>query len=210
MGVEFKQLDHFKLIYRLTSNFACDYSEDDRLFIISDKGIYIITLKGYITCPFPTFSCKKDFFKISNYSPSTDLETKFVHSGWDGNTCYETILRSECLTNVNRTTFIIDASPICAQWSPRGIVGTTECVLAVLTSFCNLEIYVKYLDENEIIQYFLISNVCQEIINTEKTRWTYADKFPTELKRREMKKRAESVTPTGIYISLMTVIYNYF
>ncbi|KAJ8929896.1 hypothetical protein NQ314_017361 [Rhamnusium bicolor] len=209
MSIEFRLLDHFKLTNRLSINFACSYSEDDRLFIISDSGIYIITLKGYITCPFPDFSCKKDFLQVSNFTPSAnvDLDINSFHRDLDRNALYETVLSTEYSGNLNNTT-PIEAIPLCAEWSPKGIVGTAECMLAILTNLYSLEIYVRYLDENDLVEYLLISNISQEIINIQKSQWKYADRFATHLKLTEMKTRVNTVTATAFTWSHLFKINN--
>ncbi|KAJ8985118.1 hypothetical protein NQ317_012768 [Molorchus minor] len=83
----------------------------------------------------------------------------------------------------------VEPTALKAEWSPRGIVGKTDCALAVLTNLYSLEVYVKHVDENELVEYCLVCNVFKEIYNVEKSKWSIADKFSAELKLAEMKKR---------------------
>lgn len=199
MTVELRLLDHFKLSSRLSVNFACEYSEDDRIFIMGDTGIYIITLKGYLTNPFPSYCCKSDFLKVSDFIPCANIGMNInsFHKDLDQNDLYETTMSVEYSADLN-STMSVEPSPLCAQWSPRGIVGKTNCLLAVLSNLYNLEVYVKYIDENEIVEYCMVCSVTQEIIDERKLQWKYSDRLPPSIKLNEMKRRVQSISCTGI------------
>lgn len=198
MSIELRLLDYFKFSSRLSVNFACDYSEDDRIYVMGDTGIYIITLKGYLTNPFPSYCCKNDFLKVSDFIPSANIGMNInnFHKDLERNDLYETTMSVEYSADLNNTVSV-EVSPLYAQWSPRGVVGKTDCLLAVLTNLYNLEIYVKYIDENEIVEYCMICNVTQEVIDEKKPQWKYSDRLPTSVKLNEMKRRVQNVSCTG-------------
>ncbi|KAG5871674.1 hypothetical protein JTB14_007357 [Gonioctena quinquepunctata] len=172
--------------------------EDDRFFIINDTGIYILSLNGSLTYEFPSFACKKYHIRTSDFAPCTrvDLDINSFHSDLPREDLYETLLSVEYSIGLKHTK-AIDAVPLCAEWSPRGILGGNDCVLAVLTNLHSLEVYMKYLDENEVTQYRLISNISQEIIDVERSKWVNPTKFAIRNKLDEFKKRVASVAPTA-------------
>lgn len=193
-----KVLDIIKLTNRLNTNFVCEYSEDDRIFILSDSGVYIITLKPIITSVFPTFCGSKHYFQISNYevSSNVDIDINNLYPELCKDDLYESVLRTELSANLNHTSNA-DFYPVSAQWSPRGIEGKSDCLLAVLTNVFSLEIYVKLIDESELIDYVVIANLTKEIIEYHKPKWKASDKLPIKSKFKEFKRRIESVSPTG-------------
>lgn len=198
MNCNCKVLDVVKLTNRINTNFACEYSEDDRIFTICESGVYIITLKPMITSCFPTFSGRKDYFQVSNYnvSSSVGIDINNFYPELPRRDLYETVLRTELAANLNHATSI-ENHPLSAKWSPRGLEGKTDCLLAVLTSTFSLEVYVKLLDENELIEYVVIANLTKDVAEYQKTKWKSSDKLPVQAKFKEYKKRIESISPTG-------------
>ncbi|CAH1170360.1 unnamed protein product [Phaedon cochleariae] len=196
MDFEFKLLDHFKLSNHLNRNFACSFSDDDRFFIITDVGIYILSLHGNVAYEFLDLCCTKHFLQVSDFAPCTniDLDINTFHSELDKEDLYETLMGIEYSVKLKHAK-PVDSAPLFAQWSPREIAGT-DCMLAVLTNLHSLEIYMKFLDENEVTQYILISNLSQEIIDVEKEYWSSAVRFSVAIKLQEFKKRVHMVTPT--------------
>lgn len=199
MGMELRLLDQIKLVNHLTRNFACDYSEDDRFFIITETGIYILSLKCNLSYVFPSFQCSKKFFQVSNFTPcaNVDLDINTFHKDLDRKTLYETVMASEYSANLKHAKSL-DPQPLSAQWSPAGIVNKSDCLLGVLTNMHSLEIYFKYIDENELINYQILTNITEEIIAIQKDKWRDPTRFSISLKFEEFKNRVNDVSVTGI------------
>ncbi|XP_057658637.1 uncharacterized protein LOC130895405 [Diorhabda carinulata] len=198
MSVQFKLLDQFKLLNHLELNFACDYSEDHRFFVINDTGVYILSFTGNLTQDSSTFSCKKQHIKVSTFTPSQciDIDVNSFHTKLLREDVYDIVMKIEYSATLNNTK-PVDPVPICAKWSPKGLADGTECYLAVLTNLHSLEVYMKYLNNNEQIKYAIISNVSESIVLTEKLKWSCANRLPIAVKLAEYKKRIHAVTPTA-------------
>ncbi|XP_074030275.1 uncharacterized protein isoform X2 [Leptinotarsa decemlineata] len=198
MDLELKLLDHLKLTHKLSRNFACGYSDDDRIFVVNDVGMYILSLNGSVTYEFPSFACKKKFFSLSDYAPCRDIDLNInsFHPYISIEELYKTFMNMERSGKLKHA-LPAEASPVCAEWSPQGLVGGTDCMLAVLTNLGSLEIYMKFLDENEITQYCVTINITQEIVNLEKVNWKDALKFSMRAKMEEFMKRVDSVVPSA-------------
>lgn len=198
MNLELRLIDQLNLTNNLTINFACGYSEDDRIFILTDVGVYVLALKCSLVSSFSSFSHSKSFFPLTNYIPADhiDLDLNSFHKDLDRKHLYETVLVSEYSANLNNTK-PLDIFPICAEWSPSKIVGKTSCLLAVLSSLHNLEIYAKILDQNELEQYVCISNVTREITEQAKAGWKNSLRFSIPMKLDEFKHRLDQTLPSG-------------
>ncbi|KAJ8925213.1 hypothetical protein NQ315_001399 [Exocentrus adspersus] len=196
--MELRLLDHFKFTSRISTSFACSYSEDDRIYIVSDTGVYVLALKVRLDNPFPTFSSKNDFFAVSNYVPGADVDIDInsFHKDLSRFDLYTTAMSVELSSNLNNAA-AVTASPADVQWSPRGIVGKTDCLLGVLSNFHSLELYVKYVNEDEITEYRLVTNLTKELVDLKKPQWKYANRLPPTLKLNELKKRVRAVSCTA-------------
>lgn len=201
MGVELRLLDQIKLVNHLTRNFACGYSDDDRFFILTESGVYVLGLKCNLSATFTNFSCSKKFFEVSNFIPSgnVDLDINTFHKDLDRKALYESVMATEYSASLKHTK-AVDFFPVCAEWSPAGIVGNTNCMLGVLTNTHSLEIYSNFLDENEQINYSLITNVTENIISIQRNKWKDATRFSIHGKMEEFKNRVNSVAVSVICI----------
>lgn len=201
MLVELRLIDQIKLVNHLTRNFACAYSEDDRFFILTETGVYILGLKCDLSNAFPNYNCSKKFFQVSSFIPADniDLDINTFHKDLDRKTLYESVMASELSANLKHIK-PIDPSPLSAGWSPTGIIGKTACLLGVLTNLYSLEIYAKFLDENEQIVYNMITNITEEIISVQKIKWKDPTRFSIHSKMEEFKNRVHLISVTGIYI----------
>lgn len=198
MGFELRLLDQVKLVNHLTRNFACDYSEDNRIFILTETGVYVLGLKCNFSSVFNNFSCSKKFFQVSNFIPAAnvDLDINTFHKELDRKTLFESVMASEYSAPL-RYIKPLDPSPLSAMWSPAGIIGKTDCLLGVLTNMHSLEIYFKYMDENEQINYKILTNITEEIISVQRNKWKDPTRFSISLKLEEFKNRVNSVCVTG-------------
>lgn len=201
MLVELRLLDQIKLINHLIRNFACEYSEDDRFFILTETGVYILGLQCNLSTAFPNLCCSKKFFQVSNFIPgdNVDLDINTFHKDLDRKALYESVMASE-LSATLRNMKPLDPTPLSAGWSPSGIVSKTDCLLAVLTNIHCLEIYSKYIDENVQLAYQMVANITEEIIAVQRNKWKDPTRFSIHLKMEEFKNRVYSVSVTGRYI----------
>lgn len=201
MLVELRLLDEIKLANHLTRNFACEYSEDDRFSILTETGVYILGLKCDLSNAFTNFCCSKKFFQVSNFIPADniDLDINTFHKDLDRKALYESVMASELSANLKNIK-PIDPSPLCAEWSPAGIVGKTSCLLGLLTNLHSLEIYAKYLDENEKIVYNIVTNITEEVITVQRNKWKDATRFSSHSKMEEFKNRVHLVSVSGMYL----------
>ncbi|KAJ3661420.1 hypothetical protein Zmor_005815 [Zophobas morio] len=198
MSVQVKSLDHIQLNNRVSTNFACEYSEDGKIFLLLENGVCILTLKGCMDNIFPRFSFKKDLVKLSDTSicENVDIDLSSFINDLNRNSLYETVLDVGLCGNAINTTPIA-AAPVYAMWSPRGIVEKTDCALAILTSLNNIEIYVEAIDENEISSFIRVANFAKDISEYYRRTWKRVDGASPECKLIELKKRIEQVTPTA-------------
>lgn len=201
MDIELRLLDEIKLADHLTRNFACEYSEDNRFFIITETGLYVLGLKCNLLSDLPNFFCSKFFIQLSNFLPAAnvDLDLNTFHKDLDRKDLYETLMASEFSANL-RNTKSLEVCPLNAAWSSAGLVGNTGCLLGVLSNTYSLEIYCKHLDENEQICYGLIMNITEEIILNQKEKWKDTTRFSIPLKIEEFKNRVNSVSVSGMLI----------
>lgn len=199
MGVELRLLDQIKLVNHLTRNFACGYSEDDRFFILTESGVYILGLKCNLSASFPDFSCSKKFFAVSNFIPAgnVDLDINTFHKDLDRKALYESVMAVEYSSTLKHVK-PVDFFPLSAEWSPAGIVGRSNSMIGVLTNTHSLEIYSKIVDENQQIMYVKLTNITEEIINMQRNKWKDATRFSIHGKMEEFKNRVNSVSVSSM------------
>ncbi|RZC36699.1 TFIIIC delta domain containing protein [Asbolus verrucosus] len=198
MSVNLKLLDHIQLSSRVHTNFACEYSEDGKIFLLLENGVGILTLKGCMENIFPRFSFRKDLITLSNTSlcENIDVDLPSFINDLNKQSFYESVLDVGLSGNtLNATT--VTSRPVCAMWSPRGIVEKTEGALTVLTSLHNIEIYVEIIDENEISSFIRVANFSKDIADYYRRSWKKIDTFTQENKFCELKRRVDLVTPTA-------------
>lgn len=215
MSVQLKLLDHFKLKNQLGINFACSYSEDDRFFIINDLGIYILAFTGALLNELPRFLSTKHFINLSNFTPcgNIKLDLNSFHHELPKEEVYDLVMKVEYSANLKHTKPIAPAA-IYAEWSPKGLANKNDCFLAALTNMYSLEVYMKYLNDIEEVQYVAVANVTSAIIECEKSNWKDNFRLGILMKLEEYKKRIDCVTPSGKYIlmlktSLLFVHFNF-
>ncbi|CAH2011790.1 unnamed protein product [Acanthoscelides obtectus] len=198
MNLDLKFLDSFKLSTTYVTNYACGKSENNDFFVLTDQGIYILTLRGDLSYSFPQFSCKKLFMPVSTYAAceNIDIDVNSFSNYVERKDLYELALTSEYSVNLKHANKL-DILPLKAEWSPQGLIDTTGCILAVLNSVYSLELYVRYVNKNEIVEYVTISNILEEVINEAKQKWESANRFSIEIKLRQFKNRIQFVSITG-------------
>lgn len=210
MSVQLKLLDHFKLKNQLGINFACSYSEDDRFFIINDLGIYILAFTGALLNELPRFLSTKHFINLSNFTPcgNIKLDLNSFHHELPKEEVYDLVMKVEYSANLKHTKPIAPAA-IYAEWSPKGLANKNDCFLAALTNMYSLEVYMKYLNDIEEVQYVAVANVTSAIIECEKSNWKDNFRLGILMKLEEYKKRIDCVTPSGKYILMLKTRFFY-
>ncbi|XP_072386807.1 uncharacterized protein [Diabrotica undecimpunctata] len=198
MCLQLKLLDRFKLSNHLGVNFACEYSDDNRFFIINDTTLYILSFNGSVTNELPNFKCRKYILVVSDFSPCRciDIDINTFYFNLPKEDIYEIIMNIEYSSNLKNTK-PLEPVPLCAKWSPKGLADDSGCFLGVLTNLYSLEVYMKYLNNLEEVKYCIISNITESIIVTEKVKWSDANRFANNIKLEEYKRRIGAVTPSA-------------
>nr|CAI5864315.1 unnamed protein product [Callosobruchus analis] len=198
MNLDLKLLDSFKLSNSYIVNYACECSENNEYFIITDQGVYVLVLRGDLSYTFPQFSCKKLFIPISTYSAceNVDIDVNCFSNYLDRKDLYELALTNEYSVNLKHANKL-DIVPIKAEWSPHGLVDSTGCILAVLTSVYSLELYMQRFTKNEISEYVMFANILEEVIKEADKQWESTNRLSIEIKLKQFKKRIHFVSITG-------------
>ncbi|XP_068918058.1 uncharacterized protein [Tenebrio molitor] len=198
MSVHLKLLDQIQLNSRVHTNFACEYSEDGKIFLLLENGVCVLTLRGCMENIFPKFSFKKDLITLSSASISENLDLNlpsFIND-LSRHNLYEAVLDIGLSGNIVSATDVAP-KPVHAMWTPRGIVEKTEGALAVLTNLHNIEIYVEVIDENEINSFIRVANFSKDISEYYRHIWKKLDNVNADVKFLELKKRVDQITPTA-------------
>ncbi|XP_028143365.2 uncharacterized protein LOC114337138 isoform X1 [Diabrotica virgifera virgifera] len=198
MCLQLKLLDRFKLSNHVGVNFACEYSDDNRFFIINDVALYVLSFNGSVTNELPNFLSRKYTLIVSDFSPClcVDIDINSFYFNLPKEDIYEIVMKVELSSNLKNTK-PLDPVPLCAKWSPKGLADNSECFLGVLTNLYSLEIYMKYLNHLEEVKYCMISNITQSTIANEKVKWSDANRFANNIKLEEYKRRISAVTPSA-------------
>lgn len=199
-GPNLNLLEHLHLNSRLQASFGCGYSTDNRMFILTEIGVYVLGLIGCMDNLTASFSFRKDLIKLSRVSPTDGIDVSVDLKNLAHFELYSTVLQTDTVNIEGDPSIAVDPKPIGAMWSPRGLVGRTGCVLAVVTSLFNLELYVKVLDDSEVQEYVCIAHasrsMCEHYSKT-KSWPTIASRQCDDKDLMEFMQRADSVIPTG-------------
>lgn len=198
MSVHLKLLDHIQLNNHVHANFACEYSEDGKIFLLLENGVCILTLKGSIDNIFPKFSFKKDLITLSdaNVCENVDIHLSGFMNDLSRNNLYEAVL-DVGLSGDTIDVTPLPSKPVQAMWSPRGIVEKTEGALAILTNLHNIEIYVEVCDENEISDFVQVANFSKDVTEYYRKSWKKVEAVNANNIMTELKRRVDLVAPTG-------------
>lgn len=197
MPANLELLDSFKLTGHLETNFACALSEDERIFVICDIGIYIIRQTLNLSSTWPSYSCQKYFLKPSNYAVGDNVDidvNSFVHQ-LPKDILNESVLCAGLTPNLNCATPIIP-SVLTAEWSTANLISeNVGCLLGLVTNLGSMEVYMRTVSESNQTEYRMAVNLTQEIVNRRKEDFVYSTKLPAAQKMRELKKRVEYISP---------------
>lgn len=196
MCSEFKYLETLEFSNHLASGFACEHSEDGRILIITDCGIYILQLCMKPEIVTPTICFKKYYIPVDKYVFSTNL-------GIDPNNFARKLSRLEFYelslsVDVSPKLFLFHEmeSKLCmAKWSPA-FLDASNCLLGVLTDMGSLQIYARRFSYAICEDYISICNVSSHIINMSKMKWNNPKNLSPSGLLKELKERAQ-MRPTG-------------
>ncbi|CAG9763706.1 unnamed protein product [Ceutorhynchus assimilis] len=197
MSPNLKPLTAFVLTGNLQRNFACGISQDDRIFILSSLGVYVIEQKCNLKHPDPDYSSHKFFFKPSDFAlcghVDIDINT-FVHE-LPKDVFYENCARVELTQNLKGAVPPTPPTVLYAQWSKALMVDGLSSMLAIVTNLHSLEIYVKMVNECNLSEYKMILNLTSEIVEKQRPNFGYIAKLPPIQKMNEVRKRVEYIGP---------------
>ncbi|EEZ99572.2 hypothetical protein TcasGA2_TC001557 [Tribolium castaneum] len=198
MSMQLKLLDHIQLNNHVYANFACDYSEDGKIFLLLENGVCILTLKGSVENVFPKFSFKKDLITLSdaNICENLDIDLSSFLNDLTRHNLYEAIL-DVGLSGDGVNTTPTPPRPVQAMWSPRGVVEKTEGALAILTNLNNIEVYVEVIDENEISSFIRVANFSKDVTDYYRRSWKKVETPNADNILDELKRRVDLVAPTA-------------
>lgn len=124
-------------------------SQNSNIAVRTDKGIQILKLTHNMHCVDKNINYRVSYIPIPKYSPATEFFSKdLLHKPMKNLEYTEMILDSafwphnpQLLKEMTSITMI--------SWSPEGVIGNNEYVLAVLTNTGNLELFGPYRNSYE-------------------------------------------------------------
>lgn len=207
-------VDKIKLQHKLNCNFACSYSEDQRLSLISENGVYVFELGCDSENRTSAFSFIKSFFGTPQYRVNTENVGAFAvtdNVGININNFIDSLSQYdiyECIMDVNISQNLKGATsvqvvPIATQWSPKGLDKGQFCLLAVLSNTGVLEILARKLSVSDINEYYSACNITEYCVNTFRRDVKDVSKLPADEQLVELKNRVKKVRVTGILYNCM-------
>lgn len=201
---EFKYLESLEFENQLSNTFACEYSMDGRISIITGVGIYILQLCLKPENTTPSICFKRYYIPVENYVLGTKL-------GIDPNKFAKDLCRNElyelCLTtNISPKLYLfneVESKISMAKWSPS-YIDKSNCVLAVLNNTGSLNIYARIFTHSICENYLSICNVSEHIISLyKKKNWKIIKNLSSSDTFEELKLRIQ-IKPTSIYKLLIS------
>ncbi|KAK9878008.1 hypothetical protein WA026_020220 [Henosepilachna vigintioctopunctata] len=191
-----QNIDSITFSNKLTTNFACSLSEDGRICLITENGVLIYTLMNYIDNIFSDIAFKKKLVPVPESSISKELEIDFetFYDKMSKDDLFERILRLDLTSKLDHST-PTELKPIAAEWSPKGLLGKSHCVLAVLSNCYGLSIFVNQFNEGEIEQYKCVTNVTKCIVEHNSKKWSNITNVSVDIRTIEWSSRAASSSP---------------
>lgn len=199
MCEEITILDKINLHYKTQATFACHSSNDRRISLICDAGIYVLELYGNTENWKPIFSFSKTFCTLLRYSISTFVEID-INSFIEELTqfkVYETVL-NVCLSENLKQCTSTPTQPISAVWSPNKLNHYIGCVLAVLTNTGVVQVFSKSINCYGREEYNVL-NITECIINHFKPNWKQTARPSADQKLAQLKYRISQIAATGRY-----------
>lgn len=194
---ELKHLETMGLTHSVNSNFACDISDDNKIYFLNSKGVYVFQMCLTNESIWPTLSMKKYFIPCSSYDFSIhlDINVNEFYYKLPRNILYECLLTQ----NFQNMGFYghVEYKVLSASWSPLYVSNNGDSVIAVLNNVGGLILYQKSVDQNLIEDYVELENITELYINQVKRSWSFPNQNEPENLYEELIKRSEQIKPTG-------------
>lgn len=202
-------LDKIKLQQKLNVNFACCYSEDRRLSLLCENGVYIFELCCDSENRNTSFAFVKSFITVPQYRPFRDNNEGYAVSdnvGIDINNfidllsqydIYESIMDVNISQNLKGAA-PVQVVPVCTKWSPQGMDKGQFCLLGVLTNTGVLEIIARRLYVADMEEYYSACNITEYCVNTFRKDFKNVSRQPAGEQLAELERRVDRVRVTGI------------
>lgn len=200
-------LEKIKLQQKLFASFSCSYSDDQRLSLIAEHGVYIFELSRDSENRMSAFCFTKSFFPLSQYRASDEIKpfaisdnvgidiNNFIDS-LDQYDVYEAIMDVHLSQNLNSAT-PAGVAVIGTQWSPKGLDKGQFCLLGVLSNTGVLEIVARRLHVGDITEYYSACNISEYCVHAFTTDFRDFSKQSPNEQLAELKRRIAKVRITG-------------
>ncbi|KAH0554131.1 uncharacterized protein LOC123264203 [Cotesia glomerata] len=128
----------------IISPFAVDWSQDNQISVITEKGVHILELQPNPLCAYPSAKFKRSFIYATDYLPVwpylPNLNT--IINEFSRNDLYsfllDVTLTPKIKDKVDHIPRIVDLS-----WSPIKLLSPSKCLLAIVTSTGAIDITAK-------------------------------------------------------------------
>ncbi|OXU26107.1 hypothetical protein TSAR_016781 [Trichomalopsis sarcophagae] len=133
--MEAKQFYNQSISPLVTRSFACKWSEDNRLSIVTEKGVQIIEIVPSATQASPILHLARSFFNAPEAMPCAQYE-KYVLSNifqWPKEEIYSYLLQ-DALTPTFPKALPATSDIVDVFWSPYRLLHPLECLLAAVTT----------------------------------------------------------------------------
>lgn len=128
----------------VTSPFATQWSSDNQISIITDKGVHVLELEPSPMSPNPIFKFARSFI----YPPDILATSTFID---EADSLIWNLMREEIYSLLMddiitpKLDGVIDKFPriVKAMWSPKNLISPSQCVLAILNSAGAIELLHK-------------------------------------------------------------------
>ncbi|XP_008543365.1 uncharacterized protein LOC103568316 [Microplitis demolitor] len=184
--------DYYNLsIHELViSPFAVDWSQDNQISVLTEKGVHIFELQPNPLCAYPTAKFKRSFIYASSYLPIGKFlpHMSLIINEFTRNDMYSFLLDVTLTPKIQDK---IDHTPriVGVAWSPIKLLSPSKCLLAVVTSTGAIDVTTKIRNS-----WYSISNLSALWWETVKDELEYdpeniqadlvnADKFRSNLQR---------------------------
>ncbi|KYN00857.1 PREDICTED: uncharacterized protein LOC108775552 [Cyphomyrmex costatus] len=142
--METEELCSINIAPLVTSPFAIEWSPDNHISIITEKGVHVLELQPSPMSPNPIFKFFRSFIYSSNILPAGAFTKEIDSSIWNlkREEIYS-LLMDDVITP--KLDGVIDKCPriVKVTWSPKNLISPSQCILAILNSAGAVELLHK-------------------------------------------------------------------
>ncbi|KYN20265.1 PREDICTED: uncharacterized protein LOC108760668 [Trachymyrmex cornetzi] len=124
--------------------FAIQWSSDNHISIITEKGVHVLELQPSPMSPNPIFKFSRSFIYHLDALPACALKSEVDSSIWDmiREEIYSLLMNDVITPKLDG---VIDKSPkiVKVSWSPKNLISPGQCILAILNSAGAVELLHK-------------------------------------------------------------------